>query len=137
MPRERDLALRTALEDLEFSIMRLGLVALQQGFPPAMTSFVIRVALDARIIEELRLLAVRALGHSREPRALSTLLSLVDGGKTLLGKPKLAPRSPMVLTAVKALAKGWSADPRAEVMLDLAAGSSDPEVRQAARPNRT
>ena len=82
--------------------------------------------------DELRIHAVRALGQSRERAALDALLRLVDGGKSVLGKPKLAPPTPIVVAAVRALADVWSADRQASDMLALARGSSDPELRQAA-----
>lgn len=137
VPEERQLALRTALDDIDLRIMRLGLVTLQQECSPEMAALVVKVAANPRVVEEVRVHAVRALGKSRARVALDTLLQLVDGGRTLLGKPRLAPRSPLVMAAVRALADAWPADVRAAGMLALAAGSSDPEVRQAARPARS
>ena len=134
LPAERDLALLTALDDHDLRIMRLGLVALQDECPPAMAGLVVRVALNPRIVEELRVLAVGALSRSRERVSLEALRQLVDGGRTLLGRPRLAPRTPVFLAAVRALASAWASEPRAADMLALANGSSDPEVRQAARP---
>lgn len=136
LPAERDLALLTALDDHDLRIMRLGLIALQDECPPAMAGLVVRVALNPRIVEELRVLAAGALGRSGERVSLDALLHLVDGGRTLLGKPKLAPRTPVLLAAVRALASNWASEPRASGMLALAIGSSDPEVRQAARQTR-
>ena len=126
----------TSLDDHDVRIMRLGLVALQDECPPALAARVVRVATDARIAEELRVLAVGALARSRERVSLDALRQLVDGGRTLLGKPKLAPRTAVFLAAVRALAKAWAAEPSVAGMLALAMSSSDPEVRQAAHPGR-
>jgi hypothetical protein len=60
-----------------------------------------------------------------------TLLSLVNGGTTWLGKPKLAVRSPVVLASLRALSGAWASDAEAKRLLDLARHSSDPEFRQA------
>ena len=73
LPEERSLALRAAIDDLDLRIMRLGLVALQQDCPASMASLVAKVALDPRIVEELRVHAVRALARSREHPALEAL----------------------------------------------------------------
>jgi hypothetical protein len=86
--------------------------------------------------DELRLHAVRALGRSAEQAALDALVRLTDGGKSVLGKAKLAPSTPIVLAAIQVLADVWSTDPQASDILALARGSSDPALRQAARPVR-
>jgi hypothetical protein len=116
----------------------MGLAALKEACPPAMAHAVVRVATDPKAPDELRVLAVAALGRSRECSAcLHGLLDLVDGGKTLLGRPKLARRTPVLLAALRALADTWPADPRAASMLAAARVSPDPEIRQAARPGHS
>jgi hypothetical protein len=94
------------------------------------------VAANPHTPEELRVHAVRALGRSREPVALETLLRIVDGGRSVLGKPKLAVRTPVVVAALRALAVGWRSDSRARDMLSLALESSDSDIRQAAKAPR-
>jgi len=136
IPDERDAALAAALEDHDGRITRVGLLALQEAFPYSLATRVAHIATNPRVIEELRVHAVWALAKSRESVALDTLLQLVDGGRSVLGKPKLAPRTPIVLAALRALANGWSSSPRARDALTLALGSSDPDVRQAARADR-
>ena len=39
------------------------------------------------------------------------LLRVVDGGRSVLGKPKLAARTPIVVAALRALAVGWRVRP--------------------------
>jgi len=131
-PEERESALRAALEDHDERVRRLGLLAYQEQSSRAVTPLVAQMAMHPRMADELRVHAVRALGQSGERGALDALLRLVDGGKTLLGKPKLGPPTPIVLAAVQALAHVWSTDPQASDMLALARGSTDPELRQAA-----
>jgi hypothetical protein len=137
LPAERDLALRAALQDDDPRIVHLGLAALQEGCPPPLAELVVRVATDPKAGEELRVRAVRALGRSRDcSLCLGGLLDLVVSGKTLLGRPRLAPRTPMSLAALRALADGWPGHPQAASVLALARASSDSEIQQAARPGQ-
>ena len=131
LPSERGLALRTALEDRDLRIVRVGLTAVQQECPRPAVSLVAGLALNEKMIEELRMLATRALGRSRDPRARDALLELVDGGRTLLGRPKLAAPTPICVAGLRALAEGWPKDPVAAPIIALALASSDPELRQA------
>ncbi|HXW05629.1 MAG TPA: hypothetical protein VD833_10390 [Vicinamibacterales bacterium] len=132
LPVERALALQTALDDSDSRVLRLGLTHLQQGCLASLVPRVIAAALNPGLAEEVRVLAVRALEASRDRRALEPLLRFVDGGRSFRGRPRLAPRTPLSLAALRALATGWPRDPRAGMMLELAAGSSDPEIRDAA-----
>jgi len=94
------------------------------------------VAASPESSEDVRVHAVRVLGRSRERVVLETLLQIVNGGRTMLGKPKLAPHSPIVVAAVRTLADTWGTNPQASDMLALARASSDPDIRQAARATR-
>lgn len=136
IPDEKDDALTAALEDSDARIVRLGLLALQQECPPSFVSLVALAATNPQNPDELRVHAVRALGQSRERAALDTLLRLVDGGKSVLGKSKLAPRTAVVVAAVRALAVTWGHDSRAREMLSLALFSADPDLRHASLPPR-
>jgi hypothetical protein len=136
IPEEKELAVAAALEDTDGRTVRLGLLALQEECAPWFVPRVAIVAANPHAPEELRVHAVRALGRSREPVAIETLLRVVDGGRTVLGKPKLAGRTPVVLAALRALAVGWQADARARDVLSLALESSDPDLRQAAKAPR-
>lgn len=132
LPAERGLALRTSLEDRDLRIVRLGLTALQQECPRSVAGLVADLAHSETATDELRLLAIRALGRCRDDEALDALLELVDGGRTLLGRPKLAAPTPICVAALRALSDGWRKDADAAEMLALAAASSDPELRRAA-----
>jgi hypothetical protein len=87
---------------------------------------------DPALEPELRVLAVHALGASREPLAVRTLVRLADGGRSLLGRRRLAPATPEVVAAVAALAAGWSANADAAEVLALARRSADAQLRAAA-----
>jgi hypothetical protein len=133
VPAERDAALRRALSDSDVRVLRLGLTAAHDDCPRPLTKLVAALALDPKVVEDVRVLAARTLGRSRDSAARDALLQLVDGGRTLLGRPKLAPTTKIVLAALHGLAASWPKDSTAMVVLRLGAASSDPEMRQAAR----
>jgi hypothetical protein len=133
IPTERDAALRRALSDADIRMLRLGLNAVQQDCPRALMPLVVSLAVDAKAADDVRVLATRTFGRARDLRARDALLQLVDGGRTLLGRPKLAATSTVSIAAIRALAEGWSHDPAAAPIIQVAAASSDPELRQAAR----
>ena len=132
VPAQRDAALKRALSDHDVRVLRLGLTAAEHDCPRPLTPLVAAHALDSKLAEDVRALAVRALGGSRDSIARDALLQLVDGGRTMLGRPKLAATTKMSLAAVRALASNWSKDPATLVVLRLAGASSDPEMRRAA-----
>jgi len=114
----------------------VGLFAAQQDCPPAALPLVTALAQDRGRPAELRVLAIRVLGKSRAPVALEVLLRLCDGGRTLLGRPKLPPVTLELVAAVGALVTGWPGDARAIAFVQRAAGAGDPELRAAAVPRR-
>jgi hypothetical protein len=134
VPSEQELALRAALEDSDLRTVRTGLLAaVQLDCPRSAFPAVARIAVNPKMTEETRVLAIRALGRCTDPGARDTLLQIVDGGRTLLGRPKLAAPTPMCIAALKALAGKWTDHPPSASMLAIAAASPDPEVRQAVR----
>jgi hypothetical protein len=128
---ERESALRTALNDADPRTLRLGVLAAQLDCPPSAVPLIARLAHNTKMIEELRQLAIRALGRSADARARDALLQLVDGGRTLLGRAKLAPTGPVCIAALETLAERWPQDAAVVPTLALAASSPDPVVRQA------
>lgn len=133
-PLERDRVITQALADPEHRVARIALIASLQGVPPAALPRIIGIATSRQGPPDLRLLAIRVLGVARAPEAFEELVRLVDGGRTLLGKRKLLPRSRELVAAVAALATGWGSHPRALELLVLAAVSDDAEVRRATDP---
>ena len=132
IPAEREVALLGALCDPDPRLVRLGLNAALEHCPPSAVQFVTRVAQDASMTSELRVLAIKVLGRAGNPAALKALVRLVDGGTNWLGRPRLAARSLELLAALMALATGWADDRQARGLLALAAMSTDPDVRNAA-----
>src|SRR5437867_6233238 len=136
LPAERDEALVAGLRDQDPRTLRLalGLAVALQACPDAAVPLLVNRATDRTLSGDLRALAVRALGYTRAPAALETLLQITAGGRTLFGREKLAAKSPELLVALAALATGWRHDPRARARLAIAASSTDGEILNAAVP---
>ncbi|HET7250418.1 MAG TPA: hypothetical protein VFI79_11265 [Gemmatimonadales bacterium] len=132
--QERDRVITQALGDPEHRIARVALIASLQGVPSLAVPRVIAIATNRQGAADLRLLAIRVLGVARAPEAFEELVKLVDGGRTLLGRRRLLPRSRELVAAVAALATGWRAHPRSTELLLLAAVSDDADVRAATDP---
>ena len=136
LPAERDEALVVGLRDQDPRTLRLalGLAVALQACPDTAVPLLVNRAIDRTLPGDLRALAVRALGYTRAPAALETLLQITAGGRTLFGREKLAAKSPELLVALAALATGWRHDPRARARLAIAASSTDGEILNAADP---
>lgn len=136
LPEGRDEALSVGLADQDPRTLRLALglaVALQRS-PDSAVPLLISRATDRALPTDLRVLAIRALGHTSTPAALETLLQLTSAGRTLFGREKLPPKSPELLVALAALVTGWQQNGRARARLARAAASGDHEIRHAADP---
>jgi hypothetical protein len=132
--RERDRAIRTAIDDDDPRIVRLGLASLQQDCPPTYTGRVAAIAGDVKADPEVRLLAVNALARASEPDARDVLIAVVDAGRTLFGRQKIAAKTPVVLAALRALAQTWPDEPRVAAILKRGVQSPDSDIRQASQP---
>jgi hypothetical protein len=137
LPRERETGIYTALHDVDARVVHLGLTAIQQECPADLVDRVIDLALDPHSDEGVRLLAVSALSRVRLVPVLYTLLQLADGGRTLLGRWRLPPKTPTLVATIRALSESWDDDPRAVAVLTVAGESQDPELREAASPSIT
>ncbi|HEY6107357.1 MAG TPA: hypothetical protein VIV56_00505, partial [Gemmatimonadales bacterium] len=134
-PAERDRVITRGLADTEHRIVRLALSAASQGVPADAVPHVVAVVNNRTLPSDMRVPAIRMLGAARSPQALETLLALADGGRTLLGRRRLPPKSRELLTALAALASGWGTEPRAMEVLLVAAVSSDAQIRAATDPD--
>ena len=106
--------------------------ACQDGCPRSVLAFVASLATNAHVSQGLADSCGHAACRFRDRYALGGDAPLVHGGTTSFGRPKLAPRTPVVLAVLRALSDAWSTDPEANRMLMLARNSSDPELRHAA-----
>ncbi|MGE0459785.1 MAG: hypothetical protein AB7Q16_00295 [Vicinamibacterales bacterium] len=130
-PGPQDAVLRLALGDDQPRIVGLALGALRQSCPADLVGPVAAIATNPSWPEETRLLAAAALGASRQPAALDALVAMVDGGRTLLGRSRLAKASPLCLAALRAMARHFSGNRAAEPYLKLARSSPINDVRSA------
>ena len=129
----RDRALAGALADDDGRLVRMALLELQKDLPETLVpTLVNRVVRAEKRSDELRAMGARALRHSRSPLALESLLGLTSQGRSLLGRARLADKSPALLAALRTLAEVWASDARAADVLEAAARAKDPEVRTAA-----
>jgi hypothetical protein len=132
LPNEREPGIHSALNDADARIVHLGLTAIRDECPPALIERLADLALAPESGDDIRLLAVTALGRTRHESALETLLLLSDGGRSLLRRVRLPAKTPVLVAAIRALSHTWSHDPRVAGVLAAAARSSDSELRDAA-----
>ena len=130
-PATRDAALAAALQDKDKSVVRAALQAARTSFPPSAV-----VALAKRVVEsdfppEFRVMSLYLLGRSGHAPALEALLAYAGGGKNLLGKPRLANKTPEMLAALSGLARAWPTERRSRELLDLALKSKDEQILNA------
>ena len=133
LPGQREHALKAAFSDPDARVVRVGIGAVQQGCPPRVLPFLAGLARVEQVPEDLRLLAVQALANTRDSASMEALVAVVDGGRTLFGRPKLAAKTAVVMAALRALASGWRRHPHVEPFLGLAAAANDGELRDAVR----
>jgi len=139
IPADREGALLAALGEDDEQIARIALAAAQQDCPPAAVPLLVTRAMGGSRgwSVELRVLAIRLLGRTGAPAAYDALLRLCEGGRSLLGRAKLPPKSAELLAGLAALAVGWNQDARAAAVLARATRSLDAEIRAAAElPSR-
>ncbi|HEU4564477.1 MAG TPA: hypothetical protein VFS05_07510 [Gemmatimonadaceae bacterium] len=132
VPGGRVQGVRAALADLDAGVVQLGLAAAAEECSTALVPLVASHATDEEAEPHLRALAARVLGGVADPRALEALLQVAAPRRSLMGRPRLAPRSPELIAALAALAARWRGEPRAAEILAAAERSADADVRAAA-----
>jgi hypothetical protein len=133
-PETADDALVAGLKDPDRSVLRAALQAARSRLPEAaVPALAQRVVSDVAFPPEFRVMAVHILGRTSSSLALDALLAFAQAGKSFLGRPKLANKSPEMLAALGGLARTWSRDRRAKALLDVAVRSRDPQITSAAR----
>ena len=68
--------------------------------------------------------------------ARTTLIEIATAGKTIFGRPRIAPKTPLVLAALRALTAAWKGHADVEPIFKSARRSKDPAVRAAAGGGR-
>jgi hypothetical protein len=128
----RDDALMTALNDRDASVMRPALQSARGNLPATAIPVLSKRLIEPDFPPEFRVLAINLLGKAGSVLALEALLHFAQNGRTLLGKPRLAAKSPEMLASVAALARAWPTERRAVVLLEQAKKSRDADVAGAA-----
>jgi hypothetical protein len=130
LAHERDLGVEAALNDPDPRIVHLGLSAIHEC-PPHLVDRMIDLALASDLGQDGRLLAVNSLARERRADVLEALLQLSIAGRSLFGRIRLQPKTPVLVAVIRALAMTWSNDSRASGVLAAVRRSSDAELRQA------
>jgi len=129
-PGQRDRAVCGLLEDADRKAQSLGLAAATELCPPEAIPLLSDLAQDDRLGNELRLMAIRALGQTTDPAAIDTLVELVRRGSGL-ARNRLAEKSPVMLAALQALTTFHEGTPDSRKLIARAAKSQDPAIRAA------
>jgi len=132
-PATRDEVLARALSDHDAAVLRPSLQSARGGLPAAAVPALARRLVDPDFPPEFRVLSINLLGRADSVLALEALLHFAQNGTTLLGKPRLAARSPEMLAAIGVIARSWSSERRAAALLAQAAKSKDPGIMEALR----
>ncbi len=129
VPSTRDAAIREGLADSDPTIIAMMLRGATTGCPAAAVPTVERILAQPTSSLEVRLLAIRVVAAAGSESGRECLLSLVRRPRRWLWGSRLAPKSPVLLAALKALAEGWASDPQVVPVLTEAAGHRDHEIR--------
>jgi len=131
-PAQRERALAAALRDSDVGMLKIGLKEARESMPESVIPILAKRVVDPAFPPEFRTSALQLLARSNSLVALDVLLRFVSGGTSLLGKTKLAPKTPEMLIALSGLARAWPTEKRAASLLAVARDSKDPQIAQAA-----
>ena len=123
----RSRAVQEAIEMGDATMMRLALGSLSEGCPPSLIAPVLSVL--GHDDDELQLMAIPLLAGSSNPLIVPQLLGLVRTRGGFLRRTRLRSTSPVMLAALEVLVARWSNHRPVVPVLQLAARSNDPEVR--------
>jgi hypothetical protein len=124
-------AILLGLRDTDDAIATMAATTALDSCPPAALPLLERITVDPERSPDLRAITLRILARTRAPEALRLLLALAMTRRLWLARG-LAPKSPLLLSALAALASHWGEDPSATEALSLARQHADPEIRAAA-----
>ncbi|CAN5794872.1 hypothetical protein BH23GEM10_BH23GEM10_14060 [soil metagenome] len=133
----RDAALVQALRDTDRHVLRTALQAARSSLPDAAVEVLAERVTDADFPPEFRVMALFLLGRSGSISALDTLIAFAQGGSSLFGKPKLAPKTPEMLAALGGLARSWPNERRATVLIEIARKTKDPQILNALQASQS
>ena len=130
-PGAREAAIAGGLADPDPGIVTMVLGAALPTCPPAAIPLLDPIARDTSRDTETRLLAVRALAGSPDPNRVERLVTIARA-RRWWGGFRLAPKSPVLIAVLKALADSYGDHSDGSGVLALARHHRDPEIRAAA-----
>ena len=133
-PVTRDRAICDGLGSPDERTRRAVLNAAVERCPSPAVPLLIRQITESRLDASLAPMAVRAIGQSAQPGALECLLQLTLARKILFRRQRLLAKSPVLLAALAGLAGRWRVNPRAAVVIAIAAAHADADIRSAVEP---
>lgn len=133
-PGTRSKALVLALRETDERMVRMGLLHLKDEMSQAAVPFVVdRCLKNSDLSPSIRLLAIRVLENSRDATVRDALLEIASGGKSFLGKPKLAtttgPDGELTKAALEVLVDQWAEDPLVSPLIKAAQKTRDASVQ--------
>ena len=131
-PQHRVSTLSHGLADSDPGVAQIVLHAALESCPPESVKALERFLAAGRHPPELQAMAVRVLARAIGGEKAHPRIVKLAGERRFLRGWRLAPKSPVVLAALSALAKHWSGHPEAADLLDLARTHPDPDYRLAA-----
>lgn len=131
-PDFREQAICTGLTDGDELILRTALAAALDGCPAEAVPLLADQLESRTQPADVRIQIVRVLAGIRAPAARDCLIRRALVRRRWLPWKRLAPKSPESVAAIAGLAGRWKEDPAAAVVLRLALGSRDADVRAAA-----
>jgi hypothetical protein len=124
-------AILLGLRDADDGIATMAATTALDSCPRAALPLLERITVDPERSPDLRAITLRILARTRAPEALRLLLALAMTRRLWFARG-LAPKSPLLLSALSALASHWGEDHSATEVLSLARQHADPEIRAAA-----
>ena len=118
------------LSDPDSGILTMVIGAALPTCPPAAIPLLDTIVRDLSRNPEVRLMAVRTLAGCPDPDRVSRLVTVAQQ-RRWWGGCSLAPKSPVLLAVLKALADSYGDHPEASSVLALAERHRDPEIRAA------
>jgi hypothetical protein len=128
-PAARETTILSALSDPDNRVAFAGLAAAQESCPPPCRDLIKKRVDRGELDAQLRTMGIRIVARQRTPATLQWLLGFVVIEARWPLRPRLRPATPEMLSALGEIAAGWSGDPDAGTVLNLAQHSKDPEVR--------
>jgi hypothetical protein len=131
-PGTREHAIVNGMSDADAGVVTMVLTAALPACPPGAIPLLDQIARDGSRGTDMRLLAVRVLAACPDPDRAGRLATLVTQ-RRWWGGVHLAPKTPVLLAVLRALADSYDDHPDASAPLALASRHRDPEVRAAGR----